>query len=285
MIRHLASIYRKLPIKPFRGTAKKLFDKYKSGDRNKVVVASRDGVTYELNLNEAIDSSIYYDGCFEPMTVAIINKYVKPGMTVLDIGANVGCHTFRLAKLVGTGGKVIAFEPMAIAFTKFSRNLELNNFTNIILEKMALSNEDRGNQALHFYASWPLSSDSHDKLHPFHHGLKSQGIAEVITLDDYINKKGIEKVDFIKLDVDGYEYKVILGAVNSIRKLKPVMIIEFGRYTLAEFGDGLEDLANLLASLGYSFYSEKDLQQYDTVEALLKDVLPDETINVLCKPS
>lgn len=284
MIRRLVSIYRKLPVKPFRGTLGELYRRYKSLNKNKVVIATRDEIKYELDLSELIESSIYYDGCFEPKTVAVLNKYVKQGMTVLDIGANIGCHTLRLAKLVGQDGKVIAFEPMAGASAKLKRNLELNNFSNVTLERIALSNENRESQVVHFYASWPLNSDSCDELHPVHGGRLMENMADLVTLDNYVQRKGIEKIDFIKLDVDGYEYKVIRGGINSIEKFKPIMIVEFGKYTLMECGDSLEDLIDLLASIGYSFYSEKDLQQYDSTEALLNTVPPDGAINVLCQP-
>jgi hypothetical protein len=106
---------------------------------------------------------------------------------------------------------------------------------------------------------------------------------DFLTLDDYIKMNNIDKVDFIKLDVDGYEYKVIRGGVDTIRKFRPVMIIELGKYTLKSFGDNLESLIDLLASLGYSFYSEEDFQQYKSKESLLQAVPEDATINVICK--
>lgn len=277
MIRRFINIYRRSPIKPFRGILSKLYRKYRLIHKNKVVIATIDGITYELDLNELIDSSIYYRGCFEPMTTAVINKYVRQGMTVLDIGANIGAHTLRLAKLVGEDGKVIAFEPMSWAFSKLERNIELNDFSNIIIEKIALSNVNQGRQSVYFRTSWPLDGDSSNAN-------KKEDV-DFITLDEYIRIGSVGKVDFCKIDVDGYEYKVIEGGVNSIRKFKPVMIIEVGRYTLENFGDSLEDLIDLLASLGYSFYSERNLKQCSCKESLLNAVPPDSTINVLCKPN
>ena len=103
IIGYLINIYRKLPVKPFQKPLSKLYEIYKLHNRNKIVMAEIDGIKYQLDLNELIDSSIYYEGCFEPMTTAVINKYVREGMTVLDIGANIGCHTLRFAKLVGGG--------------------------------------------------------------------------------------------------------------------------------------------------------------------------------------
>ena len=209
------------------------------------------------------------------MTTAVINKYVKKGMTAVDIGANIGCHTLRCAKLVGKSGKVIVFEPMSWAFAKLKRNIELNDFNNIILEKFALSHvTDR--QSVYFRSSWTLDKRS---------APDSEGGEEVdfITLDEYVQRNNISKIDFIKLDVDGYEYKVIRGGVNSIKKFKPIMIIEFVKYTLREYGGSLEELIELLASLSYSFYSEKDLRQYISKESLLNAEPEDGGINVVCR--
>jgi len=144
MILHLVSFYRRLPIKPFSGILKRLYQKYKLFNKDRVVVAIRDGIKYKLDLNELIDSAIYYNGCFEPMTTEIINKYTKEGMIIFDIGVNIGCHTLRFARLVEKTGKVIAFKPMSWAFLKLKNNVDLNNFDNILLEKIALLNINQG---------------------------------------------------------------------------------------------------------------------------------------------
>jgi len=271
----LADFYSKLPLKPFRGVLRRLYDKYETAGRNRIVVAKIRGITYELNLNELIDSSIYYKGCFEPMVTSTMGKFVKPGMTVLDIGANIGCHTLRYAKLVGRNGKVIAFEPMPWAVSKIKRNIQLNDFDNIVLEKMALSDVS-AKRSVCFRSSWTLDNGS---------APDSEVGEEVdfVTLDEYVDRNKLSKIDFIKLDVDGYEYKVARGGMNSIAKFKPVMIIELGKYTLRECGDSLEDLIDLLSSVGYSFYSEKDLRRYTTKQSLLDAVPQNNTINVLCK--
>lgn len=71
--------------------------------------------------------------------------------------------------------------------------------------------------------------------------------------------------------------------MNSIKKFKPIMIIEFVKYTLREYGGSLEELIELLASLSYSFYSEKDLRQYISKESLLNAAPEDGGINVVCR--
>ena len=275
-MKKIINIYRKLPFKPFQGILRKLYQRYKKLNRNRIVIATRDGIRYRLDLNEPIDSSIYYEGCFEPITTSLINKFVKEGMTVLDIGANIGCHTLRFAKLVGDNGKVIAFEPMSWAFSKLNTNIALNGFKNITLEKIVLSNINQQNQLAYFRTSWKLDGKAVSEVKEY---------VDIFTLDEYVRKVNLAKIDFIKLDVDGYEYKVLLGGQNTIKKLKPIILVELGKYTLEGCGDNLEDLIDLLISLNYSFYSEETLVQYKNKDDLINAVPSDSTINVLCKPT
>jgi hypothetical protein len=123
-----------------------------------------------------------------------------------------------------------------------------------------------------------------DVLHPISKGRLTEDIVHFMKLDSYVERASIQKIDFIKLDVDGYEYKVIQGATNAITRFKPIMVIEFGRYTLGECGDSLEGLVGLLTSLGYAFFSENDSLEYCNRESLLRAVPAERTINVLCKP-
>src|SRR4051812_5528651 len=90
------------------------------------IQVGRRGVTWALDLNEGIDFSIFLLGSFEPSTVGTLQYLVRPGDVVLDIGANVGSHTLRLAQFVGTAGRVYAFEPTDYAFQKLQKNLTLN---------------------------------------------------------------------------------------------------------------------------------------------------------------
>jgi FkbM family methyltransferase len=260
-----------------RGVFLKLYQGYyglTSGlNKNKIILAEVGGIKYRLDLSEMIDSAIYYEGCFEPFVTSIIQKKVNKGMYVLDIGANIGCHTLPLAKIVGEQGKVFAFEPMSRAFSKLKQNVGLNSFKNIVLEKIAFSDVSQKKDSIHFRSSWPLDSIEVDKQ-------KEKEEVEFTTLDDYVKKNNIQRIDFMKLDVDGYECKIVKGGMNALKKFRPMMIIELGISTLKGVGDEPDKLIDSLMSLGYSFFSEKELKPYPGKDSILKALPPDGTINV-----
>lgn len=277
----LIGLYRRLPSRFFRKGMRRLWTICRYVRSNRNVISKINGITYQMDLNELIDSSIYYKGYFERDTTLAINKLCKSGMTVVDIGANIGYYTLLLAKLVGPMGKVIAFEPAQWAFSKLKRNLELNDFDNITLEKKALSNENRQDQVRHFYCSWPLHTNSEDQIHPIHHGRAMKDIVDFATLDHYVKQKGIKKIDLIKLDVDGHEFKVIQGAVKTLRSFKPLIVMELSSYTLEEVGDNIADLVSLLSGLGFSFYSERGLSMFPSVDDMINSIPEKGGLNVV----
>jgi FkbM family methyltransferase len=222
------------------------------------VQVTRDGLRYDLDLSQAIDLTIFVLGRFEPSTVAAFRRYVKPGATVLDIGANIGAHTLQLARLVGPNGRVLSFEPTDFAFAKLRRNLDRNpQIAGQVTALQCFLTAGDGNTLPHsVYSSWslPRSAEAHEK----HLGLRmTTGGARGATLDSVLAEQGVERVDLVKLDVDGFECDVLAGAGKMIRRDRPTFVMEIMPYGLVEQGANLEQFLKFFLPLGYRLYDER----------------------------
>lgn len=182
---------------------------------------------YFLNLEDTlglISELIIYDEYDAP-------KYIKENSIVFDIGANIGVFTIFTANLA-KNGLVYAFEPVTDIF----RILEKNTFfyKNIKIFKVGLGRENEKKKI--FVRSWS-PGDSTIDIDGTHRNSKSFDQVEeieIITLDDFVDKNRINKIDFIKIDVEGYEFNVLKGGVNSLKKLKPIIAISLHSDKLKE---------------------------------------------------
>lgn len=220
-----------------------------------VARARRGGVNWALDLGEGIDFSIYLLGGFEPATLKLYEKLVaecRPKV-VFDIGANVGAHTLPLAKLVlPYGGSVHAFEPTEWAFAKLQQNRSINpGLKQAILPIQAMLVAERGvGVEASIFSSWPLSGEPN--LHPVHRGqLKETTGAFAITLDDYVARQRLERVDFIKLDVDGHEPEVLRGAGETLQAFKPMLLMEWSPHLFVARPNAMPEMLARLQAMGY----------------------------------
>ena len=220
--------------------------------RGKIIRASIDGITYELDLSEVIDTAIYL-GNYEPDMASAIEKYCRPGWNVLDIGANIGAHTFRLAKKAGPEGKVFAFEPTDFAFGKLIRTISLNDINNIFPFKIALSDVNLKNQQINFRASWLTKGGRADGV----------SLVDFERLDDWAMKNNLAEINFIKMDVDGNEYSILQGGLRLLEKCKPILIMEA---VGPHFDNGDRNPFKLLQHLGYRFWDTKSGKEYVRLE-------------------
>jgi FkbM family methyltransferase len=208
--------------------------------RGRVVTKQFDGYRATLHLDEVMEMASYRDA-FEREVCDAIERHARPGYIALDIGANVGLHALRLAREVGPEGEVFAFEPMPYAFQKLAANAALNPHLNIKAHRLALSNSPAENVEADFRSSWRHDGSRADP-----------GIAKVtfVRLDDWVRGNAIERIDIVKIDVDGYEGLVIEGGKETIARHRPTIIIEA---FIDQYKEGRPDPFRLLAEMGYRF--------------------------------
>jgi len=219
--------------------------------RNPTRTKTINGITYELDLREVIDSSLYFTNTYEVKIDRLFDKYVKPGSTVVDIGANIGLHTLRSALLTGEKGKVIAIEPSTWAINKLRQNLELNPELKRIIEirHHALGEKVERSITLGFQSSYRLNGKNE---------IYSEAV-DVLTLDSIADQNSLKHVAFMKIDVDGHELHILRGAMHLLSISKPVLVVEFTPSYSASYLDELTAIETYLQSLGYSAFTDDEL--------------------------
>jgi FkbM family methyltransferase len=251
-----------------------------------VTTVRRRRVNWTLDLREGIDFSIWLLGAFELTTVRAYERIVQPGDVVLDIGANIGAHALHLARAVGAGGKVWAIEPTDYAIGKLRTNIALNPDLagRIICCQVMLVDQADDNPVPPLHSSWPLIGDSN--LHKQHGGrLMPAKNARAVTLDTLIREYGIERVDFIKLDIDGHECNMLRGARETLNSRRPVILLELSPHQLDECGGSIEELIDLLAAAGYALHNVASRAQPPMNGAKLRSLIPHgASCNAIARP-
>ena len=207
------------------------------------------GFTYQLNLDDYIQSQMYYFGLFDMKGVDLIVKVCRmiQCRTALDIGANVGNHAVFLSSACE---RVYSFEPNDTPGDVYRAALATKE-SNITLFDVGLSDS---NETMAFYEnSANLGGSSFVREHlPDTSCIKK--MLEVKNADDFIEENDIGAIDFIKIDVEGFEAKVLSGLSRTIAKHSPIIDFEFNPITREAFGS----VEGLNAALdGYSFYGTK----------------------------
>lgn len=233
-------------------------------------VCTRGGITYDLDLSEVIDRSIFLGG-WEPETVHFLRSTIQSGDVVIEVGANVGAHTLILAERVGAQGSVYAFEPTEFARAKLETNLRLNPKLagRIVVRTELVTNHEHATPNLSLRSSFPVDGP----------GRPDEMIdARSMALDDL----QLSRLDLLKIDVDGYDYKVLQGSTAIIDRLRPRVLIELCEYTLAAQGDSVRDIFALLDGLGYC--ATRGNAQPITVDEVLGIVGNHTSINAVFHP-
>ncbi len=208
-------------------------------------------------------------GGYEPFVTWALQELLTEGSTFVDVGANIGYFTLLAARRVGPKGRVLAFEPMAPNHALLTKSVQLNGFQNVELFPVALGDADgvarfglpdRANSG-----SFTLLNDRAWK--------KSVYEVPIRRLDDIA---GDRQVDVIKMDVEGAEGLALRGMLQTLRRCRPVLLMEYTPSSLAAVsGSSGRELLTQLANEGYeaqeisSYAGTFNAQSADALEALL----------------
>jgi len=232
----------------------------------------RHGPLLFLNSDQYVGRSLLVYGEFSELEANLFTQIVRPGQTIVEIGANIGAHTVHLAQLVGPGGKIHAFEPQRIIFQILCANIALNGLFNV-----------------HTHHAGAGSTAGHLQVPPLNYAeegnfgglsLSDAAIGEVVPivrLDDM----ALASLSVLKVDVEGMEYQVLDGARDTIAQHRPLIYVENDRQ------DKSPALIGLLMELGYTMYWHlPKLYNPANFAGNADDIFPGIiSINLLCIPN
>lgn len=214
------------------------------------------GSPRDLSVVGAIDSA---GGIWEPEIMNLMASHIAPDDVCLDIGANVGVHTLIMAELASSG-HVHAFEPSSVNFAHLSENIRANGFRNATPYHLGLCHV-QGDREFHYfddYAGCSMASGGGegvdmDAVMTRAWGVSWRRVSETVsftTLDDWAREVRLDRVDFIKMDVEGFERYVVEGGIETLRRFRPKLVTEFNIKSLhAYYGIDPRSYYDLLTTI------------------------------------
>jgi FkbM family methyltransferase len=186
--------------------------------------------------------------------ISALERLVHPGETVFDVGANIGFHATLFSRWVGERGRVFSFEPVPDTAWRLRETLALNRCSNVEVLELALLDEE-GLRQIHLFG--PAKSDWNTFGHPRFGRLEPVGSLEVAvtTIDAFCEQHQIERIDLLKLDVEGFEKSALQGAARFLRDGRIERVsFEISKVPLLGSGTKPKEIFDLLESCGYLAY-------------------------------
>jgi FkbM family methyltransferase len=205
-----------------------------------------DGFKYFTD--EADSLGLVSNKIFEPETLSVLKKLTKPGFRVLDIGANIGFFTIQLSKMIGPEGFLIAIEPQKDNFQLLEKNVIANNLNNVRLCNVAVGKAE-GIASLYL-------SDWNGGMHRLYESVCCTDELESVKLTTVDALVSNDRIDLIKIDIEGYEFFALEGAKKCLQQNKNIKIVaEYCALTSIEAGASPLAMLEYMESLGFSAYT------------------------------
>jgi FkbM family methyltransferase len=260
-------------------------DKIKKGNidfkKNKLILGKYEFQTIEND--EGISTELQIYESHEPLTTHLIINELKQDMICVDLGSNIGYYAVIESNLIGETGKIFAIEPSPVNFPILKSNLENQKKNNFLAFNIAIGDK---NEEMEFIISsksnWSKIRMNNEKINPEDKVIK----IPVKTLDSFVNENNITKIDILRMDVEGFEYNILLGANKILEKFKPKIFVEIHKMYLGK--EKTCEIFNELKNKGYEieYYIPRI---YDTpIIGKLKDIKKitiDQVLNKLSNDS
>jgi FkbM family methyltransferase len=255
------------------------------------VARQPEGYVFPVDRGTLIGWSVHFFGAYEPEVRTEIRRHLKPGAIAIDVGANVGWHTLLMAARTGSSGRVYAFEPNDSTRRRLVSAVEANNFTQVTVDGRAVADRlgvsGSGALAGHVWdgtgrlTAGPARTSLERREgqegqegrqgqegregREGREGQEGQGrqegregqttTTECTTLDAFVAERHIDRLAFLKIDVEGWELSVLRGARHVLTALRPVVVFEYDAAYVSRSGGSAEDVTRCWSDADYELFA------------------------------
>lgn len=226
-----------------------------------------DDIKMQLDITKKMGAAFFWIGYHEFNEWRYLHRFLKPNMVFIDIGANQGEYALFAAKRLKEG-MVLAFEPVDSFFNQLGINVKLNGFTNIRCFNCGLG---QAPASMPIYMAKETQAMAHEGLATIYpsddRGHFVQDI-QIEVFDDMVNTLAINRLDMVKIDVEGSELSVLNGMKKTILKFRPHILIEMNEATFNTAGYELTTVLEFFSKLNYTAYSINKTGKLSLVEKI-----------------
>ncbi len=217
-----------------------------------------------------IASDLITYGVWEKEESALMTRTLRPSMTFVDIGANIGYHTLLAARTVGPSGRCYAFEPDPHNYDLLCRNISLNGFQNITPVQKIISDRNAVQKLFRSTRNYGGHSLAAENVNL---GVADHVEIESVTLNDFFKSQGSPRIDLIKMDTQGAEGLILAGA-GQILSSNPsvILLMEFWPFGLSHLGTDPRALLESLRRQGFriQMLREGELRPVESMEETMR---------------
>jgi FkbM family methyltransferase len=225
-------------------------------------IERRGGLLWSLNPGDYVQQDLFWSGAKDCAEIREALRHMPRGGTMFDLGANIGYYSIAIATALDGACSVHAFEPNPPTMRRLRKNLELNSVRGVFPREEGLTDQPGSASVAE------VAGDSGSSY------LESGGTIPLTTIDLFCERQGIERLDLLKIDIEGAEFRALRGACATLRRFKPAILIELNPETLGRENSSVRELVEFLEDLGYRIADVRG------GTAITRDALPPPPLNV-----
>jgi FkbM family methyltransferase len=218
-----------------------------------------DGLVLRLLPKDQLSRAMYSSSTYEPNTLSVLRTLLSAGSIFLDVGANAGVFSVVASRWVTPGGRVYAFEPSAREYARLLDNIQLNGIEGIVTPVRAAMSATPGRAMLRVASAQYGGLNTLGTEFPYE-GVDTAGIeeVEVTTLDAFVERRALPRIDVVKMDIEGAEAAALAGAERTLSELRPALVLELFARSLATNGASIGDVEQHLRDASYRCFRIDD---------------------------